>query len=1012
MMEKYSKEDVFNETLKYFSGDTMATDVWINKYCLKDNEGNLYEKNPEDMHKRLANEFYRIEKKYANPMTYDEILNLFKNFKYVIPGGSPMAGIGNPFSITSLSNCFVKGAEDNADSYGSICYVDECMVQMSKRRGGVGHDMSHIRPNGAKVTNAALTSTGVVPFMERYSNTIREVGQGGRRGALLLSINIKHPDAEDFIDAKMDTAKVTGANISVAITDDFMNKAIKNEKFIQCFPINYEFSNEEEKYILDNFELNKIVEYKHNVYVKVVDAKALYDKLIYNNWKSAEPGILFIDTIHRNGIADAYPKFKTISTNPCVTGDTIVTTDKGNIRIDELINRFNNGESFSILSYNEKNKELSFSLMTYGYKTRSNAEIVEIECSNGKKIKLTPDHMVYTTEKGWVNASDIDNKYTLITISEDETNSISTTHCVVNSVKYLSDVYDISVDINHNFFGNGILIHNCGEITLSDSDSCRLMAINAFNYVVNPFTENSYLDVDKLRSDAGKAQRLMDDLIDLEVEKIDQIILKIKSDPESDFIKSHELHLWEKIKDTAIKGRRTGLGFTAIGDAIAAMGKIYGTNEGNEIGELIVKTACIGSFEETIKLAKERGAFPEYNYDIEHDHKYIKQMIEFVNDKCRNDYEKYGRRNVSMTTIAPTGSTSILTQTTSGIEPVFKVSYRRRRKINTNETNVNVTFTDKTGDQFTEYNIVHPTLIKWYNIVKCPSLTYSECENELKNMDDETINKLISESPYYMSSANEIDWVGKVDLQSRCQKWISHSISNTTNLPNDISVDVVQDIYTTAWKKECKGVTIYRDGSRDGILISKDTKNDCNCMSDVDAPKRPKVLKAVINRFNNDKDKWIAFIGLMDGRPYEIFTGLLEKLNIPNYVTECDIVKVKNVEQGIKRYDVVYVDKNGDKQRINGIDTVFNPIYWNYAKLISGILRHKMPLPSVILLINSLRFDSELINTWKNGVVRTLKKFVKDGTKLNSAKCPKCGGELIFQENCFKCVECGESKCG
>ncbi|MBR5323692.1 MAG: adenosylcobalamin-dependent ribonucleoside-diphosphate reductase [Muribaculaceae bacterium] len=840
----YSFEEAVKATVEYFGGDELAARVWVNKYALKDSYGNIYEKTPEDMHRRLAKEVARIENNYANPMTEEQLMDLFRNFRYIIPQGSPMSGIGNNYQIGSLSNCFVIGMEGNADSYGGIMKIDEEQVQLMKRRGGVGHDLSHIRPKGSPVKNSALTSTGLVPFMERYSNSTREVAQDGRRGALMLSVSINHPDSESFIDAKMTEGKVTGANVSVRITDDFMKAATEGKSFLQKYPVDSE---------------NPIV-------TKEVDAKAIWEKIVHNAWKSAEPGVLFWDTISRESVPDCYADlgFRTISTNPC------------------------------------------------------------------------------------------------------------------------------------------------GEIPLCPYDSCRLLAINLYSYVVNPFTPQAYFDFDLFKSHVRIAQRIMDDIIDLEMEKIEKIIEKIQSDPETDEVKNTELCLWNKIRTKTLKGRRTGVGTTAEGDMIAAMGLQYGTPQATDFSEKVHKTLAIAAYKSSVEMAQERGAFEIFDAKREENNPFINRLKE-ADAELYADMVKYGRRNIACLTIAPTGTTSMMSQTTSGIEPVFMPVYRRRRKVNPNDADVHIDFTDENGDAFEEYTVFHHKFLTWMEI---------NGYEKKERYTPEEIDELVAKSPYYKAASNDVDWLEKVKMQGRVQKWVDHSISVTINLPNDVTEELVNQLYVEAWKSGCKGCTVYRDGSRAGVLISLDDKKkkDCPCEQEIVHHDlvRPVELDADVVRFQNNREKWIAFIGLQNGRPYEIFTGLAddeEGLLIPKSVERGKIIKVTDAD-GHKHYDFQFRNKRGYKTTVEGLSEKFEPEYWNYAKLISGVLRYGMPIDKVMKLVGSLQLDSESINTWKNGVERALKKYIPSGTKATGQTCPKCGETLIYQEGCLRCPTCGYSKCG
>lgn len=842
---KYTYDEALESSLKYFDGDELAARVWVNKYAMKDSFGNIYEQSPEDMHWRIANEIARIENKYANPLNAQEIFNLLDHFKYIIPAGSPMTGIGNNNQIASLSNCFVIGLDGNADSYGAVIKIDEEQVQLMKRRGGVGHDLSHLRPKGTPVKNSALTSTGLVPFMERYSNSTREVAQDGRRGALMLSVSIKHPDSEAFIDAKMTEGKVTGANVSVRISDDFMKAAINGQKYTQQYPIDSD---------------SPIVR-------KEIDASQLWKKIVHNAWKSAEPGILFWDTIIKESIPDCYADFgyKTISTNPC------------------------------------------------------------------------------------------------------------------------------------------------GEIPLCPYDSCRLLAINLYSYVDNPFTAAAQFNFNKFKEHVHVAQRIMDDIIDLELEKIEQIQKKIESDPESDEIKNCERHLWEKIYDKSKKGRRTGVGITAEGDMLAALGLTYGTPEATYFSTEVHKTLAVEAYRSSVQMAKERGKFEIYDAEREKNNPFVNR-IKNVDHNLYNEMVKYGRRNIACLTIAPTGTTSIMTQTTSGIEPVFMPVYKRRRKVNPNDTNVHVDFVDETGDSFEEFIVYHPKFITWMKVNGIDTTKkYTQAE----------IDSLVQKSPYYKATANDVNWLEKIKMQGAVQKWVDHSISVTINLPSDVSEDLVNQLYVEAWKSGCKGCTVYRDGSRSGVLIAtkkeakKEPENICAMPQVTEI--RPKSLECDVVRFQNNKEKWVAFVGLLDGYPYEIFTGVLDDedgIALPKNVVKGHIIKNYD-EDGTKHYDFQFENRRGYKTTIEGLSSRFNKEYWNYAKLISGVLRYRMPLTNVIRLVGSLQLENESINTWKNGVERALKKYVQDGTKATGQTCPNCGHEtLVYQEGCLICTNCGHSRCG
>ena len=840
----FTYDEAFKESLKYFDGDELAARVWVNKYALKDSFGNIYEQSPADMHWRIANEIARIESKYENPLSADQIFELLDHFRYIIPAGSPMTGIGNQFQIASLSNCFVIGLDGNSDSYGAIMKIDEEQVQLMKRRGGVGHDLSDIRPKGSPVKNSALTSTGLVPFMERYSNSTREVAQDGRRGALMLSVSIKHPDSEAFIDAKMEEGKITGANVSVKIDDEFMRAVEAEASYEQQFPISGD----------------------HPIFNKTIDAKTLWKKIIHNAWKSAEPGVLFWDTIIRESVPDCYADlgYKTVSTNPC------------------------------------------------------------------------------------------------------------------------------------------------GEIPLCPYDSCRLLALNLYSYVDNPFTPQATFNFEKFRKHVMVAQRIMDDIIDLEQEKIQAILAKIDSDPQDDETKFTEYSLWKKIDRKCEEGRRTGVGITAEGDMLAAMNLRYGTTEATDFAVQVQRALALAAYRSSVIMAKERGAFKLFDVNREKDNPFINRLRE-ADPELYEMMKQYGRRNIACLTIAPTGTTSLMTQTTSGIEPVFMAVYKRRRKVNPNDPKVHIDYVDESGDAFEEYIVYHQKFLTWMK---------ANGYDVEKNYTQEELDELLSQSPYHKATANDVDWVEKVRMQGAIQKWVDHSISVTVNLPNDISEEVVNEIYITAWKSGCKGCTIYRDGSRSGVMIEvkkKDKPEMPYCKQPEVTETRPESLECDVVRFQNNKEKWVAFVGLLDGYPYEIFTGLQdddEGIVLPKSVTKGRIIK-KACEDGTKRYDFQFENKRGYKTTVEGLSEKFNKEYWNYAKLISGVLRYRMPVERVIKLVSSLQLGDENINTWKNGVERALKKYIKDGTKASGQICPNCGHEsLIYQEGCLICKNCGASRCG
>ncbi|MDE7411889.1 MAG: adenosylcobalamin-dependent ribonucleoside-diphosphate reductase [Paramuribaculum sp.] len=839
----YSYDEAYNASLKYFDGDELAARVWVSKYALKDSFGNIYEQTPADMHTRIASELARIERNYTNPMSQDEIYSLLDNFNYVVPQGSPMTGIGNHYQVASLSNCFVIGIDGKPDSYGGIIRIDEEQVQLMKRRGGVGHDLSHIRPKGTPVKNSALTSTGLVPFMERYSNSTREVAQDGRRGALMLTVSIKHPDSESFIDAKLTEGKITGANVSVRIDDDFMKSATTGTSYRQAYPTDSAAPS----------------------IVKEIDATKLWNKIVHNAWKSAEPGVLFWDTITRESLPDCYADlgFQTISTNPC------------------------------------------------------------------------------------------------------------------------------------------------GEIPLCPYDSCRLLAINLYSYVKNPFTPDAYFDFELFKVHVAKAQRIMDDIIDLEMEKIDQIIEKIASDPESEEVKHTELHLWEKIRTKTLKGRRTGVGTTGEGDMLAAMGLRYGTAEATAFSTEVHKQLALAAYRSSVNLAKERGAFEIFDAAREINNPYMLRLKD-ADPGLYEDMLKYGRRNIACLTIAPTGTTSLMTRTSSGIEPVFMPVYKRRRKVNPNDTDVRIDYVDESGDAFEEYIVYHPKFITWMKIHG------HEVKNDYTQAE---LDRLVEQSPYYKATANDVDWLEKVRMQGSVQKWVDHSISVTINLPSDVSEEMVGNLYVEAWRSGCKGCTVYRDGSRSGVLVSIEEKKPTAqaAVEHIHVGKRPIELDADVVRFQNNKEKWIAFVGLKDGKPYEIFTGLADDedgIFCPKSVTRGKIIKATD-EKGVKRYDFQFINKRGYKTTIEGLSDKFNPEYWNYAKLISGVLRYGMPIDQVLKLVSGLELDSQSINTWKMGVERALKKYLPNGTKASGQTCPNCGHEtLVYQEGCLICTSCGTSRCG
>ncbi|MEL6696568.1 MAG: adenosylcobalamin-dependent ribonucleoside-diphosphate reductase [Bacteroidota bacterium] len=842
-LRSFTYEEVLTAAKDYFEGDELAANVWINKYALKDSFGNIYDRTPDDMHRRIAREIARIESKYPNGYSEEKIYEGLRRFKHIVPQGGPMAGIGNNFQVVSLSNCFVIGHDHRADSYGGVLKMDEEQVQLMKRRGGVGHDLSYIRPKGSPVMNSALSSTGVVPFMERYSNSTREVAQDGRRGALMLSISVKHPDSEHFIDAKMDGTKVTGANVSVRMTDEFMEAAVGGKKYLQQYPIDSD----------------------KPMFTKEIDAKALWDKIIHNAWASAEPGILFWDTVQREAIPDCYADlgFKTVSTNPC------------------------------------------------------------------------------------------------------------------------------------------------GEIPLCPYDSCRLLAINLYSFVQNPFTAEASFDFDLFKEYVTMAQRVMDDIVDLELEKIEQIIAKIDADPEDAEIKRAERKLWEKILDKCRKGRRTGVGITGEGDMLASLGLRYGSDEATEFSVNVHKTLALTAYRASVDMAKDRGAFPIYDAKREENNPFILRIKE-ADPKLYKDMVKYGRRNIALLTIAPTGTTSLMTQTTSGIEPVFMVSYKRRRKVNPNDKSVRVDFVDEVGDSWEEYHVFHHHFATWLN-------ANGYDLDQVAKMEQDEINEIVKKTPYFRATANDVDWVAKVRMQGAIQKWIDHSISVTVNVPNDTTEEMVAKIYQTGWEEGCKGITIYRDGSRSGVLISNDEKKETkeSAFGETHAPKRPQKLESEVIRFTNGKESWVAVVGLLDGRPYEIFTGRAEdSFSILSHVDKGWVLKNRDEETGESRYDFQYLDRGGYRVTIEALSRTFDDQYWNYAKLISGVLRHGMPIQHVVHMVSNLHLDAESLNTWKNGVARALKRFIPDGTEPVDNECPNCGAAaLVFEEGCLNCKNCGHSKC-
>ena len=835
----FTHQEALETATDYFNGDTLAANVWLNKYALKDSFGAIYERNPDEMHRRIARELSRIEQQYPHPMSQNDIYEVLRDFRHLVPQGSPMSGIGNPYQIVSLSNCFVIGVEGSADSYGAIIKIDEEQVQLMKRRGGVGHDLSHIRPQGTPVMNSALNSTGILPFMERYSNTTREVAQDGRRGALMLTLHVQHPDIAQFIDSKLDTTKVTGANISVRIDDEFMRAAIENKPYQLRFPV--------------DATTPKVS--------RVIDARLLWKKIVHNAWKSAEPGLLFWDTILRESVPDCYADlgFRTVSTNPC------------------------------------------------------------------------------------------------------------------------------------------------GEIPLCPYDSCRLMAINLMGYVQLPFTVAATFDVEKFKRHAQLAQRLMDDIIDLELEKIETILDKIHHDPEPEAIKEAEKQLWLKIREKCRNGRRAGIGITAEGDMLAALGIQYGSAASLDFCENLHRTLALEVYRGSVTLAQERGAFPLYDAKRERSNPFI-QRLQHADPELYRQMTLHGRRNIALLTIAPTGTTSLMTQTTSGLEPVFRIAYKRRRKVNPHDKNAHATFTDAVGDAWEDYHVLHLPFKNWLTIQGLDPV-------HVENMTDEALQAIVNQSPWNGASAEEIDWINKVHLQGRVQKWVDHSISVTVNLPENASETLIEEIYRTGWEVGCKGMTVYREGSRNGVLISHNTTQKIDNFTETAAPKRPYELDAVVVNFMNNDERWVAVIGVLADRPYEIFTGrAVDSFRILTHVSAGKVLKIK--ENGGNRYDFQYLDKDGYKVSIEGLSRSFDKEYWNYAKLISGVLRHGMPLPYVVDLVENLHLESASLNNWKNGVVRALRKFIPDGTMPSHNTCPKCNTDsLVYQEGCLHCKNCGHSEC-
>lgn len=1079
-----SREEAYQASLKYFNGDTLATDVFLNKYALKDSKGNLFESTPEDMHRRMAKEFARIESKFPNPLSEEFIFYLFENFKYIIPQGSPMAGIGNNLQTLSIGNCFVIG--NSFDSYGGILQTDQELVHLMKRRGGVGIDLSHIRPKGFPVNNAAIVSTGVVPFMERYSNTTREVAQDGRRGALMITLKIEHPDVEDFINAKLELKKVTGANISVKISDEFMYAVMTGKVFRQQFP----------------------VDSTDPVMTREIDPIHIWKKLVHNAWKSAEPGIFFWDKVLSESPADCYSEdgFKTVTTNPCVTGDTFIALADGRtgITIKQLSEE---GDDIPVYCL-DHNNDLVIRTMRNPRITGYNQPIYKVTIEGGHSLRVTGNHKFllkngrsykeakdltfgdslsileddgslnklittitdndnfydsdphinlifnkaikngYNTriensevlvektcefckEKFWINfnirevsfcSTLCSNLYPSISSSSSPVSKLRSNEVIFVELDGVEDVYNGTVDEFHNFFsgeflektkkGNDKFVYinqeNCGELPLSIGDSCRLMCLNLYSYVLDPFTPKVSFNFSLFQEHSRIGQRLMDDMIELEKEKIDKIIQKIKLDPEDDNIKQVELDLWTKIENTLLKGHRTGLGITAEGDMIAALGLRYGTPEATAFSEKVHSCLATNAFIASVQLAKERGPFPIWNYEKEKNNPFLNRIIEKLTEEDDQekdvvyDYKNVGRRNIAMLTVAPTGSISVLTQTSSGMEPVFSLYYTRRRKINPNDKSATSHFVDEIGDHWEEYAIVHHKFQTWATI---------NGHGELAHLSKKKLEELIQLSPYYKATANDIDWKEKVKMQGLIQRWNDHAISITQNLPEHVSEEVVDNLLIEAWQQGCKGVTVYRDKSRSGVLISSE-ENKINVFKENHAPKRPKVLPCDIMRFVNKGEKWVGFLGLLDNKPYEVFTGPADIVPIPLHVSSAEIVKERNGDSE-HVYNLKWIDKDGFHQEFHGLSRAFNREFWNIGRLISGLLRHGMPLLNVILLMDKLEMEGgEQITHWKSGVKRMFKKYIAEGTRMKGEVCPECNSsEMIYKEGCVQCNQCGYSKC-
>lgn len=1018
--EKLTYDEAFKNAKDYFKGDDLAASVFISKYAISDDNGNYLESTPEEMHMRMAKEYARIEEKMGgeNQLSEEEIFNLFKDWT-IIPGGSVMNGLGNPNYIGSLSNCFV--APSPQDSYSSIMKNREILVQLMKRRGGVGIDISHLRPSGAKVNNAAKSSTGAVSFMNVYSELTKEVALNGRRGALMISISGKHPDVDEFIKVKQDLTKITGANISVKFDNEFMNAVVNNGEYIQRFPINTSLDGVN----IDELPLNKKVFVGEKCFKKV-KAKDIWNLFVECSWKTAEPGIMYEDMHYDYSPDSVYDEYKGITTNPCVAGDTIINTDKGKLTIKEVVERFNSGEKFKVLSYNIEDNKPELKPITKALLTKKDAKLIEIKINKDVKLKLTPEHKVYTSNRGYVEASSLTKDDLLIICFSELKNTYQELYkdIEITSIEEVKneDVYDISVEKNHNFFANNILVHNCGEIFMDPNNSCRLMHINLANFVKNPFTDKAYFDYDELEKVAGYNMRLCDDLVELELEYVSKIIDKIKSNYTEE--NETELQLWEEIRQKGENSRRAGCGATGLADAIAMMGMKLDEDETLEVIDYIFKYKMLGELKMQIQLAKERGTFKGFDFSKEfiyntHDKLYDgkNKFYDFIAIQYQDlieDIKKYGRRNVSWGTMAPVGSVSILTQTTSGIEPLFSPFYKRRKKISS--SNGRVDFVDNTGEKFTEYFVIHEPFKKWIKI-------NSENEINFNNITEEELQKWFEKSPWGGSTAPELSPITHLNMQSIVQYYISHSISKTINLPENATIEEISDLFIEGWKRNLKGVTIYRDNCRAGVMVKSDSKCGCETQLIHNAPKRPKVMKCDIKRFRNGGEKWVAAIGLMDGKPYEIFTGLSEKLNIPEYVTEAEIIKNKinkivededtgeMVEKKVSRYDIKYINNNGEKVIIEGLSNIFNPIFYNYSKLISGLLRHGMGVQYIIATIKSMDFKDNNINSWKNGVIRSLKTYIEDG-EIKGEVCPTCKGKITRINGCKTCTNCGWSACG